>query len=99
MCHYGWVFQAINLGKLHFQEVLCSLLLQGPRLVSCGQRRSLRSTSTAGSGGFSLMRTVLSLSFFGDGGVTSGTLSPLTSVTGRTLTLFDSLNYNELPKP
>lgn len=44
------------------------------------------------------MRTVLSLSFFGDGGVTSGTLSPLTSVTGRTLTLFDSLNYNEFTK-
>ena len=41
------------------------------------------------------MRTVLSLSFFGDGGVTSGILSPLTSVTGRTLTLFDSLNYSE----
>ena len=41
------------------------------------------------------MRTVLSLSFFGDGGVTSGTLSPLTSVTERTLTLFDSLNYSE----
>lgn len=41
------------------------------------------------------MRTDLSLSFFGDGGVTSGTLSPLTSVTGRTLTLFDSLNYSE----
>lgn len=44
------------------------------------------------------MRTVLSLSFFGDGGVTSGTLCPLTSVTGRTLTLFDSLNYNEFTK-
>lgn len=44
------------------------------------------------------MRTVLSLSFFGDGGVTSGALSPLTSVTGRTLTLFDSLYYNEFTK-